>query len=119
MILTTMFRVTYRIKHMEMRQRRVSVYKTMMRRRSFTNWANSLLRSLDKQIVDIFNPNERELLDALLEAVLAKSKKKLKLIFPERRNELELLLGKVEQFKNTYFKPRQGQGNYSLIPSDL
>lgn len=101
---------------MEMRQKRTSVYKTMMRRRAFTNWANGVLRSLDKQIVDIFNPNECALLEALLEIVLAKSEKKFKGITQERKaSEREAILGRAEEFKKNYFKSEQGQGNYESL----
>lgn len=85
----------------------------MMRRRAFTNWANCLLRSLDKQIVDIFDPNERNLLEALLEIVLDKSEKKFKGSSQERRTgERKAVLSKAEGFKKNYFRSDQGQGNY-------
>ncbi len=101
---------------MEMRQKRMSVYKTMMRRRAFTNWANSVLRSLDKQIVDIFNPNERSLLEALLEIVLAKSEKKFKDTSQARTaSERETVLNRAEHWKKNYFKSEQGQGNYEPV----
>ena len=92
----------------------MSVYKTMMRRRTFTNWANSVLRSADKQIVDIFNPNERVLLEGLSQIVLARSVEKFKdvLSSQERKeDEREALLSKAEEFKSNYFKTEQGQGN--------
>lgn len=92
----------------------MSVYKTMMRRRTFTNWANSVLRSADKQIVDIFNPNERVLLEGLSQIVLARSAEKFKdvLLSQERKeDEREAVLSKVEEFKRNYFKAEQGQGN--------
>ena len=92
----------------------MSVYKTMMRRRTFTNWANSVLRSADKQIVDIFNPNERVLLEGLSQIVLARSAEKFKdlLSSQERKeDEREALLSKAEEFKSNYFKTEQGQGN--------
>ena len=102
---------------MEMRQKRTSVYKTMMRRRTFTNWANSVLRSADKQIVDIFNPNERVLLHKLLEIVLAKSVKKFKDTLSQERksDEREAILSKAEEFKKNYFKTEQGQGDYKHV----
>lgn len=86
----------------------------MMRRRTFTNWANSVLRSADKQIVDIFNPNERVLLEGLSQIVLARSAEKFKdvLLSQERKeDEREAVLSKVEEFKRNYFKAEQGQGN--------
>ena len=116
MILTTVIRDRRRINHMEMRQKRMSVYKTMMRRRAFTNWANNVLRSLDKQIVDIFNPNEFALLEALLEVVLAKSEKKFKDSSQGRKkSEREILLSRSKEFKKNYFKSEQGQGNYNSL----
>mgnify|MGYP002803869073 FL=1 len=88
----------------------MSVYKTMMRRRAFTNWANNVLRSLDKQIVDIFNPNECALLEALLQVVLAKSEKKFKDSSQGRKkSERETLLSRSKEFKKNYFKSEQGQ----------
>jgi hypothetical protein len=103
---------------MEMRQKRMSVYKTMMRRRAFTNWANSVLRSLDKQIVDIFNPTECALLEALLQIVLAKSEKKFKHSSQGRKkSERETILSRAKEFKKNYFKSEQEQGNYGLILS--
>ena len=113
--LTTLFHDRCRFSRMEMRQKRMSVYKTMMRRRAFTNWTNSLLRSIDKQIVDIFNPNECALLEALIEIVLAKSEGKFKGLSQERKaSELEAVLNKAQQFKKNYFKSEQGQGDYEI-----
>lgn len=102
---------------MEMRQKRASVYKTMMRRRTFTNWANSVLRSADKQIVDIFNPNERVLLNRLFEIVLARSVEKFKDTLSEERKSdgREAVLSKAEDFKKNYFKAEQGQGNHKHV----
>ena len=100
---------------MEMRQKRISVYKTMMRRRTLTNWANSVLRSADKQIVDIFNPNERVLLEGLSQIVLARSAEKFKDVLSSRErkeDQRKAVLSKAEEFKRNYFKAEQGQGNY-------
>ena len=93
----------------------MSVFKTMMRRRTFTKWSNLLLRSIDRQIVDIFNANERELLDRLLEIVLKESVKKFKdTTEGTRLKQWGLILEKAKTFKGNYFKENQRQGNSYL-----
>lgn len=104
---------------MATKPKRMSVFKTMMRRRTFTKWSNLLLRSIDKQIVDIFDANERELLDRLLEIVLRDSVKKFKDTREGTRlKQWGLILEHAEQFKKNYFKEKQSQGN-SYISSIL
>ena len=100
---------------MATKPKRMSVFKTMMRRRTFTKWSNLLLRSIDRQIVDIFNANERELLDRLLEIVLKESVKKFKdTTEGTRLKQWGLILEKAETFKGNYFKETQCQGNSYL-----
>ena len=95
---------------METRGKRMSIYKTMMRRRVFTKWANLLLRSIDKQIVDIFDPNERQLLDRLFDIVLAKSEKKLKSVANETKQaQREIVANRAQVFSDNYYKETQGQ----------
>lgn len=94
---------------MDTKPRRINVYKRMMRRRAFTKWVNLLLGSRNKQIVDIFDAHERDLLDLLLDIVLRKSQKKFKDTTEETRiKQREVICYKAESFKKNYYKENQG-----------